>query len=93
MSESAENRGETADLYSVYSLVFSALLNTFSASQPYCRKGFGFCIQCIQRIPTPSFFAFSLLLGREYMNTVNTRRPEGTRHDGRMRGICIQRPS
>ena len=46
-------------------------MHTKSASQPYSRKGFQFCIQCIQRIPTPFVFVFSLLLGREYMNTVN----------------------
>ena len=47
-------------------------MHTKSAPQPYSRKGFGICIQCIQRIPTPFVFVFSLLLGREYMNTVNT---------------------
>ena len=47
-------------------------MHTNPARKPYCRKGFGICIQCIQRIPTPFVFVFSLLLGREYMNTVNT---------------------
>ena len=45
----------------------------------YCRKGFQNCIQCIQRIPTPFVFRFSLLLGREYMNT----RPGGMMGYGR----------
>ena len=63
---------ETPDLYSVYSIVFSGHLHTNSACKPYSRKGFGICIQCIQRIPTPSVFRLSLLLGHEYMNTANT---------------------
>ena len=48
-----------------------------SACKPYCRKGFGICIQCIQRISTPPLFVFFLLLGPEYMNTVNTPPPVG----------------
>ena len=47
-------------------------MHTKSARKPYCRKGFGIGIQCIQRIPTPFVFRLSLLLGHEYMNTVNT---------------------
>ena len=47
-------------------------MHTNSARKPYCRKGFGICIQCIQRIPTPFVFRLSLLLEPEYMNTVNT---------------------
>ena len=82
-------------------------MHTNSARKPYSRKGFQICIQCIQRIPTPPVFRFSLLLGREYMNTVNTRRPRpvhgdltsvatgiGTIRARRIRPrICIQRPS
>ena len=63
---------DTPRLYSVYSFVFRCHLHTNSAPRPYCRKGFQICIQCIQRIPTPPVFGFFLLLGPEYMNTVNT---------------------
>ena len=52
-------------------------MHTNPARKPYCRKGFGICIQCIQRIPTPFVFVFSLLLGREYMNTVNASDRDG----------------
>ena len=72
----AENSRDTPRLYALYSFVFRCHLHTFSSSQPYCRKGFGICIQCIQRIPTPFVFRLSLLLEPEYMNTVNT--PAGT---------------
>ena len=68
---------DTPRLYSVYSFVFRCHLHTNSAPQPYWRKGFQICIQCIQRIPTPLVFRFSLLLGREYMNTVNTSGRDG----------------
>ena len=68
---------DTPRLYALYSDVFSGHLHTNSARKPYCRKGFRKCIQCIQRIPTPFVFRLSLLLGPEYMNTVNTScRPE-----------------
>ena len=60
---------DTPRLYALYSDVFSGHLHTNSVRKPYCRKDFQICIQCIQRIPTPFVFAFSLLLGREYMNT------------------------
>ena len=70
--ESAENGRDTRRLYALYSVVFRCHLHTNSARKPYYRKGFGICIQCIQRIPTPFVFRLSLLLGREYMNTVNT---------------------
>ena len=63
-------------MYALYSVVFRRHLHTNSASQPYCRKGFQICIQCIQRIPTPLVFRFFPLLEPEYMNTVNT--PVGT---------------
>ena len=63
---------DTPCLYAWYSVVFRCRMHTNSARKPYCRKGFQICIQCIQRIPTPFVFRFSLLLGREYMNTVNT---------------------
>ena len=80
-SATVETSPETPDLYSVYSVVFSGHLHTNSACKPYSRKGFGICIQCIQRIPTPFVFRFSLLLEREYMNTVNTRRPRPVHGD------------
>ena len=70
---------DTPRLYALYSDVFSGHLHTNSARKPYCRKGFQNCIQCIQRIPTPFVFVFSLLLGREYMNT----RPGGMMGHGR----------
>ena len=63
---------DTPRLYSVYSVVFSSRMHTKSAPQPYSRKGFQICIQCIQRIPPPFVFRLSLLLEPEYMNTVNT---------------------
>ena len=63
---------DTRRLYALYSVVFRCRMHTKSASQPHCRKGFRFCIQCIQRISTPPLFGFSLLLGREYVNTLNT---------------------
>ena len=69
--ETGRNGRDTRLLYALYSVVFRCRMHTKSASQPYSRKGFQFCIQCIQRIPTPFVFGFSLLLGREYMNTVN----------------------
>ena len=47
-------------------------MHTKSTLQPYSRKGFRNCIQCIQRIPPPFVFRLSLLLEPEYMNTVNT---------------------
>ena len=73
---------DTPRLYALYSVVFRCRMHTNSARKPYCRKGFGICIQCIQRIPTPFVFAFSLLLGREYMNTANTSgRGERRHHD------------
>ena len=72
--ETGRNGRDTRLLYALYSVVFRCRMHTKSASQPYSRKGFQFCIQCIQRIPTPFVFVFSLLLGREYMNTVNTGR-------------------
>ena len=56
-------------MYALYSDVFRYHLHTNSARKPYCRKGFGICIQCIQRIPTPFVFRLSLLLGREYTHT------------------------
>ena len=59
-------------------------MHTNPASQPYCRKGFQFCIQCIQRIPTPFVFRFFPLLEPEYMNTVNT--PAG------LNGVIMIRP-
>ena len=65
------NRPRHTRLYALYSFVFRCRMHTKSASQPYCRKGFRFCIQCIQRIPTPFVFRLSLLLGPEYMNTAN----------------------
>ncbi len=71
---------DTPRLYALYSVVFRCHLHTNSASQPYCRKGFQICIQCIQRIPTPLVFRLSLLLGREYMNTVNTSGRSERRH-------------
>ena len=58
-------------MYALYSDVFRCRMHTNSAPQPYSRKGFRKCIQCIQRIPTPFVFRLSLLLGREYMNTAN----------------------
>ena len=68
---------DTPWLYALYSVVFRRRMHTNSARKPYSRKGFQICIQCIQRIPTPPLFALSLLLGPEYMNTVNTScRPE-----------------
>ena len=70
--ESAEIGRDTRLLYALYSVVFRGHLHTNSASQPYSRKGFQICIQCIQHIPTPPLFAFFLLLGPEYMNTANT---------------------
>ena len=63
---------DTRLLYALYSVVFRCRMHTNSARKPYCRKGFQICIQCIQRIPTPSVFRLSLLLEPEYMNTVNT---------------------
>ena len=80
-------------------------MHTNPACKPYSRKGFGICIQCIQRIPTPFVFVFSLLLGREYMNTVNASDRDGAVVAGvrqpAMRpvrpvwepAVCIQRPS
>ena len=47
---------DTPRLYVLYSDVFSGHLHTNSAPQPYSRKGFQICIQCIQRIPTPPVF-------------------------------------
>ena len=75
---------DTPDLYSVYSVVFSSHLHTNSASQPYCRKGFQICIQCIQRIPTPFVFRFSLLLGREYTHTCPLAMPSHRHAEPRM---------
>ena len=69
--ESAEIGRDTRRLYALYSVVFRRRMHTKSAPQPYCRKGFRKCIQCIQRIPTPFVFRLSLLLGPEYMNTAN----------------------
>ena len=63
---------DTPRLYALYSFVFRRRMHTNSARKPYSRKAFEICIQCIQRIPTPPLFGFSLLLGREYMNTPNT---------------------
>ena len=60
---------DTPCLYALYSVVFRCHLHTNSARKPYSRKGFQFCIQCIQRIPTPPVFRLSLLLGREYTHT------------------------
>ena len=106
-SATVETSPETPDLYSVYSVVFRGRMHTNSARKPYSRKAFEICIQCIQRILTPFVFRFSLLLGREYMNTVNTiGRPEayGVNMSDRIglrvwrfrlmrsRRICIQRP-
>ena len=89
---------DTPRLYSVYSVVFSGRMHTKSTLQSYSRKVFRNCIQCIQRIPTPFVFRFSLLLGREYMNTVNTigrreRLPCGVFGWRRTRRFCIQRDS
>ena len=97
---------DTPRLYSVYSVVFSSHLHTNSAPQPYSRKGFQICIQCIQRIPTPFVFGFFPFLEPEYMNTLNTihhdltKTPRlgcdgiGTIRARRIRPrICIQRPS
>ena len=64
---------DTPRLYALYSVVFRCRMHTKTACKPYCRKGFQFCIQCIQRISTPPLFGFSLLLEHEYMNT----RPDG----------------
>ena len=72
---------DTPRLYALYSFVFRRRMHTNSARKPYSRKGFQICIQCIQRIPTPPLFALSLLLGPEYMNTVNTRRPRPVHDD------------
>ena len=96
--ESCSNGRDTPRLYALYSDVFSGHLHTNSARKPYCRKGFRKCIQCIQRIPTPFVFRFSPLLGREYMNTVNTigrreRLPCGVFGWRRTRRFCIQRDS
>ena len=104
--ETARNARDTPRLYALYSDVFRRRMHTNSARKPYCHKGFQICIQCIQRIPTPFVFAFSLLLGREYMNTVNTPPPGPSREavvcrPGLMRCIrlmpgppfCIQRGS
>ena len=71
---------DTPRLYALYSVVFRCRMHTNSARKPYSRKGFQICIQCIQRIPTPFVFAFSLLLGREYMNTANTSGRSERRH-------------
>ena len=79
LPETAGFGRDTPRLYALYSDVFSGHLHTNSARKPYCRKGFRKCIQCIQRIPTPFVFVFSLLLGREYMNT----RPGGMMGHGR----------
>ena len=97
---------DTPRLYALYSVVFSRHLYTNSAPQPYSRKGFQICIQCIQRIPTPPVFGFFPLLEPEYMNTLNTIHHDRTKAprlgcDGigtirarRIRPrICIQRPS
>ena len=70
--ETGRNVRDTPCLYALYSVVFRCRMHTNPARNPYSRKGFQICIQCIQRIPTPFVFVFSLLLGREYMNTVNT---------------------
>ena len=75
LPETAGFGRDTPRLYALYSDVFSGHLHTNSARKPYCRKGFRKCIQCIQRIPTPFVFAFSLLLWREYMNTANAIGP------------------
>ena len=47
---------DTPRLYALYSVVFRCRMHTNPARKPYCRKGFGICIQCIQRIPTPFVF-------------------------------------
>ena len=91
--ETGRNGRDTPRLYALYSVVFRCHLHTKSARKLYSRKGFGICIQCIQRIPTPFVFRLSLLLEPEYMNTVNTIRPGGTRHDGCMRRIGLARDS
>ena len=73
--ETARNARDMPRLYALYSVVFRCRMHTNSASQPYSRKGFQFCIQCIQRIPTPPVFCFFPLLEPEYMNTANTIGP------------------
>ena len=72
MPETAGFGRDTPRLYALYSVVFRRRMHTNSTRKPYSRKGFQICIQCIQRISTPFVFRLSLLLGPEYMNTVNT---------------------
>ena len=71
---------DTPRLYALYSVVFRRRMHTNPPPQPYCRKAFDFCIQCIQRIPTPLVFRFFPLLEPEYMNTVNTIGRSERRH-------------
>ncbi len=75
---------DTPCLYALYSDVFRRRMHTNSARKPYCRKGFGICIQCIQRIPTPPVFAFFLLLGREYTHTCPLEMPSRRHAEPRM---------
>ena len=75
---------DTPCLYALYSDVFRRHLHTNSARKPYCRKGFGICIQCIQRIPTPFVFRLSLLLGREYTHTCPLAMPSHLHAEPRM---------
>ena len=82
--ESTRMDRDTPCLYALYSDVFRRHLHTNSSRKPYCRKGFQICIQCIQRIPTPFVFRFSLLLGREYTHTCPLAMPSHLHAEPRM---------